>query len=44
VRNVAMPLLKRPYALYCLDADGGRDVDGAARGACAPETATGNWR
>jgi Icc-related predicted phosphoesterase len=35
VRNVAMPLLRRPYGLYCLDASGGHAVDAEARGSYA---------
>jgi hypothetical protein len=29
-----MPLLRRPYGLYCLDASGGHTVDADAREAC----------
>lgn len=35
VRNVAMPLLRRPYGLYCLDASGSHAVDAQARETCA---------
>ena len=35
VRNVAMPLLRRPYGLYCLDASGKHAVDAEARETCA---------
>jgi Icc-related predicted phosphoesterase len=35
VRNVAMPLLRRPYGLYCLDASGRHAMDAEAREACA---------
>lgn len=35
VRNVAMPLLRRPYGLYCLDASGRHAMDTEAREACA---------
>jgi Icc-related predicted phosphoesterase len=31
VRNVAMPLLRRPYGLYCLDASGRHAMDTEAR-------------
>jgi Icc-related predicted phosphoesterase len=33
VRNVAMPLLRRPYGLYCLDSSGRHAVDTEARDA-----------
>ena len=35
VRNVAMPLLRRPYGLYCLDASGGHAMDAEVRSTCA---------
>jgi Icc-related predicted phosphoesterase len=35
VRNVAMPLLRRPYGLYCLDASGRHAMDTEARETCA---------
>ena len=35
VRNVAMPLLRRPYGLYCLDASGHHAMDTGARQSCA---------
>jgi Icc-related predicted phosphoesterase len=35
VRNVAMPLLRRPYGLYCLDASGRHAMDTAAQETCA---------
>ena len=35
VRNVAMPLLRRPYGLYCLDASGRHAMDTEARESCA---------
>jgi len=35
VRNVAMPLLRRPYGLYCLDASGHHAMDSEARETCA---------
>jgi Icc-related predicted phosphoesterase len=35
VRNVAMPLLRRPYALFCLDASGQHAMDTEARAASA---------
>lgn len=35
VRNVAMPLLRRPYGLYCLDASGRHAVDAETRDAFA---------
>jgi Icc-related predicted phosphoesterase len=35
VRNVAMPLLRRPYGLYCLDASGEHAMDAEARPAYA---------
>jgi hypothetical protein len=34
VRNVAMPLLRRPYGLYCLDASGRHAVDAGSRAPC----------
>lgn len=35
VRNVALPLLRRPYGLYCLDASGRHAMDTEARETCA---------
>jgi Icc-related predicted phosphoesterase len=35
VRNVAMPLIRRPYAIFTLGRDGARDADRAASGAHA---------
>lgn len=35
VRNVAMPLLRRPYGVYCLDSSGRHAVDTEARETCA---------
>ena len=35
VRNVAMPLLRRPYALYCLDSGGVRADAGRTEGSAA---------
>ena len=35
VRNVSMPLLRRPYALYCLDSSGQHGMDTEARPTCA---------
>lgn len=35
VRNVAMPLLRRPYGLYCLDASGRHAMDTTERTPCA---------
>jgi Icc-related predicted phosphoesterase len=35
VRNVAMPMLRRPYGLYCLDASGRHAMDAEARETCA---------
>jgi Icc-related predicted phosphoesterase len=37
VRNVAMPLLRRPYGLYCLDASGRHPVDARSRETFATE-------